>query len=252
MNATRSVTLESAVRMGAGSSNGSSWSCARPPSGPCGERPRPGAVGAVLAGLLVLALALAPALVVLGGGQDRVGNSERERPAISAPAVGSVVQRVDGPHVVVATGTAPIAGPWQMETYTSERLADPDTGEEYQPTGLRCLGLAVLDHGGWSGQCGEIPRTPGFSPLQESVPNPGAPGPVREILVYGRAPERASAVRVTAARGFVTKAQFFEGPEGTRGDFYLVAIPPDLRDSRVNWIDRDGRPGSRGHALLPP
>jgi hypothetical protein len=32
-------------------------------------------------------------------------------------------------------------------------------------------------------------------------PNPGAPGPKKEILVYGRAPEGASAVRVTADEG---------------------------------------------------
>ncbi len=80
----------------------------------------------------------------------------------------------------------------------------------------------------------------------------GSPGPAREILVYGRAPERASAVRVTARGEAPIEADRFEGPAGTRGDFYLVAVPPDLEGARVNWFDRDGRPGSRGHSLLPP
>jgi hypothetical protein len=35
------------------------------------------------------------------------------------------------------------------------------------------------------------------------------------------------------------------------GDFFLIAIPPELKNGRVNWIDRDVREGSRGIALLP-
>ena len=211
--------------------------------------PRPGPVLAVVTGLVVLAVALVPALVVLGGDSERAGDLRDGGPGSAPAPVGSVVQRADGPHVVVATGTTRVAGAWQMETYTSDRLADPETGEEYQPAGLPCLGLVVLAEGGLGGQCGEFPRTPGFSPLQESVPNLG---PAREILVYGRAPERASAVRVTARGEAPIEADRFEGPAGTRGDFYLVAVPPDLEDARVNWYDGAGRPGSRGHSLLPP
>jgi hypothetical protein len=35
------------------------------------------------------------------------------------------------------------------------------------------------------------------------------------------------------------------------GDFYLMAIPAELKNGRVNWLDRDGREGSGGIALLP-
>ena len=35
------------------------------------------------------------------------------------------------------------------------------------------------------------------------------------------------------------------------GDFYLVAAPPQWAGGRVNWIDENGREGSRGHELLP-
>jgi len=41
------------------------------------------------------------------------------------------------------------------------------------------------------------------------------------------------------------------GPAGVNGDFYLVAAPPQWAGGRVNWIDENGREGSRGHELLP-
>ncbi len=44
---------------------------------------------------------------------------------------------------VVATGTARGIGPWQLEATRSTRLADPDSGELYQPEGLRCLSSAT-------------------------------------------------------------------------------------------------------------
>jgi hypothetical protein len=77
-------------------------------------------------------------------------------------------------------------------------------------------------------------------------------GPVKEILVYGRTPEQTSAVRVTAEGGARIDADLFEGPEGTSGGFYLVAVPADLKHGHVNWIDRDGHQASRGQELLPP
>ena len=61
----------------------------------------------------------------------------------------------------------------------------------------------------------------------------------------GRAPCGSRPMRACGSR------PLFESPKRIRGDFYLVAIPPDLRGGRVNWFDRAGRPGSRGHWLLP-
>lgn len=217
----------------------------------------PTAGGVLVAGLTIalLALALVPALVLLGDGDDPA-----DEPA-SVPAVapvGTVIPKGEGTprrqedSLVVATGVAPVAGPWQMETTRSTRLADPATGEEYQPAGLRCLELYLPDSpvgptGG--GQCGEFPRTPGFSRVQMTVRNDQ--GEAREILVYGRAPAEASAVVVTVDGVSRRSVEPFEGPPKTDGDFYLIPIPPEWERGRVTWLDANGNEGSRGHALMP-
>jgi hypothetical protein len=221
--------------------------------------------GAAAAAIAAVGLAVTVALVVLGGGSDDAGNRavvDHQSVAPSPLPVGSVIRRNGEEHIVVATGTAPGAGPWQLEAYKSTRLADPETGEEYQPAGLPCLGVALLDPPPddptlLSGGCGEFPRTPGFGRGQMSVPPggrraDGTPVRVREILVYGRAPEGASAVVLTADGGVRDRMEPFEGPESVAGDFYLFAVPPDLKNGRVNWLDGKGNEGSRGIELLPP
>jgi hypothetical protein len=203
-----------------------------------------GASVAVAVTLVALGLALVPILAVLGRGDEGVPT-----PSLERPRVGTVLERGDERHTVVATGVAPVAGRWQMEAYRSTRLADPDTGEEYQPAGLRCLGLFLPGNGG-GGQCGEFPRTPGFSRITFSVPD--SHGTVREVLLYGRVPEQAKAIVVRRAGKTWVEVGPIEGPPSARGDFYLVALPPDQVKGRVNWIDRRGREGSRGIELLPP
>ncbi|HZC14382.1 MAG TPA: hypothetical protein VE270_10230 [Thermoleophilaceae bacterium] len=221
----------------------------------------PAARGLVVAALTLalLALAVVPALVLLGDGNDPA-----DEPA-SVPAVapvGTVIPKGEGTprrvetRTVVATGEAPVAGLWQMETYGSTRLADPETGEVYQPSGLRCLGLVLLDPP-WAlgptggGQCGEFPRTPGFGRVQHTVLD--SSGEAREILVYGRVPEEASSVVITVdgRRGSATQVEPFEGPPGAEGDFYLIPIPAEWDTGRVNWLDEHGNEGSRGHELMP-
>jgi hypothetical protein len=196
----------------------------------------------------LLAVAVAPIVFVLGSGSD-----SRDAPEPAQSPQPPELPRLPGERVV-ATGTAPVAGPWEMLTYESERLADPETGTVYQPAGLRCLGLRLPDpppdhSAGFGGQCGEFPRTPGFGRIQQTVPN--VRGGAREILVYGRVPEEAALVRVTSDGGARVEAEPIEGPPGETGDFYLVAVPPDTQ-GRVNWLHSDGSEGSRGIELLPP
>jgi hypothetical protein len=206
--------------------------------------PRVRAVAGVALAIAAVAIALVPVLAALGG---RDGEQAPGRP----PAVGGL------DSTVVATGTAPEAGPWRLETYVSERLADPESGEEYQPAGLRCLGIALADPpeevmSTFAGQCGEFPRTPGFSRLQLTVPD--ASGEAREVLVYGRAPEGAAGVVITPPDGgSPIEAELHEGPPGVPGDFYLRALEPGqaVEGARVNWIDAAGNEGSRGIELLP-
>jgi hypothetical protein len=197
----------------------------------------------------LLALAVAPIVLVLGSGDEE--GAPGLRSGLEAP------QRPDIPGYpdaeVVATGTAPVAGPWEIFTFRSERLTDPKSGEVYQPGGLGCLGVRLLDppasHSGVvSGQCGEFPRTPGFSRSQLTVPN--IAGGAREILVYGRAPEEAAWVRITFDGRGPVQVEPVEGPDGA--DYYLIAAPADASGGRVNWLDNDGKEGSPGHELLPP
>jgi hypothetical protein len=222
--------------------------------------PDRGATGVALAAVALVAIALVPALLVLGGGESTESGSPPP-PAEPAP-VGTVIEKGTGStfprdvdHTVVATGVAPVSGPWQMETYASTRLADPDTGEEFQPAGLPCLGVALLDPpegepSTFGGGCGEFRGSPDFGRRQQTVPSVVGQG--REILVYGEAPEEAVAVRVTADGGVRIERPTHEGPPGVTGDFYLVPVPPDLENGRVAWIDRDGKASDRDFELLPP
>ena len=125
----------------------------------------------------------------------------------------------------------------------------------YQPAGLRCLTIYALDPPdeaipAGSGQCGEFPRTPGFSRLQfgSSRPHSGS----KPVLVYGRVPRRATAVRILVPGQSPISAKLHEGPKSSSGDFYAVAVESPLPRARVNWFDENGNPGSRGIALLPP
>jgi hypothetical protein len=204
-----------------------------------------------VAAAALLAAAVFVALTVLGG------RDTKEAPLGAAPRpapVGTVIPKGEGSpprhrrSTVVATGTAPGIGPWQLEASRSSRLADRDTGEVYQPAGLRCLTLYPLDPpgdemAGASGQCGEFPRTPGFSRLQSGF------GPV---LVYGRVPKRARAVAILIPGRTSINARLHEGPPSARGDFYAVAVKPPLPRARINWFDQKGRPGSRGIELMLP
>jgi hypothetical protein len=213
------------------------------------RKPRRSVPVPAVAAALLLALALTPVVLVLGSGNS-------ESPEVRSPSQAPQRPAIPGfpGATVVATGTAPESGPWEMFTYTSERLADPESGEVYQPAGLPCLGLRLLDPppehaGGVGGQCGEFPRTPGFSRIQKTVPD--VAGGAREILVYGRAPEEAALVRLTPSDWEPLEMKPLEGPPG-EGDFYLFAVPSDIGDGRVNWIDAQGDEGSQGQELLPP
>jgi hypothetical protein len=156
-------------------------------------------------------------------------------------------------RTVVATGTAPVAGPWQMTLHESRRrVAD---GDLYEPEGLPCIFLKLLappeDTAVDGGYCGVQRKTPGFTRGQRTVPAVlGAQ--VREILVYGRAPEEADNVEISADGGMSLAVKTQEGPANAPGDFWLIATPPGLKNGRVYWIDEDGGARGPGVALLPP
>ena len=207
------------------------------------------------------AAAVVLTLVVTGGDERRAD----DRPAAGTPPprgalpVGTVIPKGEGTpprdseSTVVAIGTAPVTGPWQLEVWRDHGAPSPP-GE---PRG-RCLFIHPIDPpgavpGGFSGFCGGLGfrKTPGFSRAQHSVPGGGRRF-AKEILVYGRVPERARAVVITPKTGARIEVQPDEGPKSLSGDFFVIPIKPSFGPGKVNWIDRDGRPGSRGIRLLPP
>ena len=218
-----------------------------------------------LAVAALMAVAVGVVLAVSSGGGG--GSAQVTSGGPKVDPVGTVIRKGEGipPRAarsrVVATGTTPGIGTWQMEVSRSTALKS-DSGEVYQPAGLRCLSLFVIGRtangyvGG--GQCGEFPRTPGFSRIQltrvvfQGKPKRNRRLLRRPILVYGRAPERATTVVVTAPDGLRLETRPHEAPKGARGDFYALPVSQHHRGARVNWLDASGKPGSRGIALLPP
>jgi hypothetical protein len=127
----------------------------RPPRRAVGFGTAARGAGLVLAVTVALAVVLVPALLLLGGGDRRGGNMpapvQQPRPEDALPPVGTVIPKGEGGvprdsrSTVVATGTAPVVGSWQLDVSESTRLADPQTGEEFQPAGLPCLSVLLAD-----------------------------------------------------------------------------------------------------------
>jgi hypothetical protein len=145
--------------------------------------------------------------------------------------------RYTSDRTVVAAGETPHAGQWRLLIVRSSEGP--------------CLGFQAQGMGG--------PRSE-WQPVEESPIGEGcAPGSrdfeagmwtnPDEPLVYGRAPEQAAAVRVTAADGSERTGQLQEGPPDVRGDFYVVALPAGVDAREIGWVDTDGR--AHGRIALP-
>ena len=202
-------------------------------------------VAIALAVTLAIALALIPAAVLLGGG----GDAALREPAPDRPKP----QKPHGKgHRVVATGRAPVAGAWQLEVGRGEGVKDPKTGEVYEPAGLPCLYVFLHDPAGvgvsaGSGFCGTFRKTPGFTRLQHNVPS----RKVREVLLFGRVPARAKKLLLTA-EGVRIEFDPIRSPKLGHGAVYLRPVKTGMKRARINWLDAEGRPGSRGISLMPP
>ena len=111
---------------------------------------------------------------------------------------------------------------------------------------------------GGGGYCGDQRRTPGFTRGQFDVPASGrmAGGNrirTKQVLIYGRTPERAKYVVVTVPDSLRMRSPVQDGPKNLRGNYYLVAVPAHIgRGARINWLDENEKPGSRGNVLFPP
>jgi hypothetical protein len=213
------------------------------------ERPPRRAVPVpAIAAAALLALALAPIVLVLGSGSD---DAAPERQAASdapprPPGVRIVHRgvRYEPPGAtVLATGTSPVSGRWQLQTYEQEGAG-------------RCIGVALMDvdpqtEVTWSGTCPH----PGGSPLPvfiaQAIGVPPTPDQ-KEYLVYGWTPEEASAVELVRDGEVAVRVGTSEGPDGLDGDVYVMTLPPDPQvDGVMRWIGEDGRAGEEVRFRLP-
>ncbi len=227
------------------------------------RRPRrPVSVGQVLgalAGTALVAMAVAVVVAVSGGGDG--GDSGQVTGGRAPDPVGTVIPKSETDYetraLVVANGTAPVHGPWQIEVSRTSGERAPD-GTMMWPAGY-CLWLNVLDPpdkttGGRSGHCGSprslgFRKTPGFSRAQG--PARARPRP-NEVLVWGRVPDRATKVVITAPGRRRIAVLPEEGPKTFPGQYYVIPVKPPMPGARINWLDPNGRPGSRGIGLMPP
>lgn len=227
------------------------------------ERParRPLGAGQALgfaAAAALVAVAVAFTMTVRGGGD---GDAARVTAAVTPDPVGTVIPKEDLPYetraLVVANGEAPVTGPWQIEV--SRTKGQRDTSGAIMWRRGYCVWLHLLDPpdgkpGGRSGHCGSprslgFRKTPGFSRAQD--PTPLRPPP-KEVLVWGRVPERAEKVVITAPDGLRIAVRPTDGPKTFPGRYYGIPVSPGHPGARINWLDAAGRPGSRGIGLMPP
>lgn len=138
---------------------------------------------------------------------------------------GAGSQRVE--QIVIATSSTPVSGRWQMTSFV-------ENGEQ-------CLQLKLLDSGqGMGTAAGSCGYGSTFTAASSGTVD-DAEGS-NEILVYGRAPEQATTVELTAKDGQRITSKIHEGPPSVAGDFYLIAAPSGHEYALINWMDEQGIP----------
>lgn len=151
--------------------------------------------------------------------------------------VGSVISLSEEPQgdgltyvsdrTVVATGRAETAGRWRMS------VAESNLGF--------CFAIELLDQAAPGSRGPMLAEGCGGAGGNFDAGSLGGGTWLRDAtLVYGSAPERATAVRVTA-EGFSRTTRTHEGPADVSGDFYVVEVPrKGLRNALVKWLDAEG------------
>jgi hypothetical protein len=146
-------------------------------------------------------------------------------------------------EVVLATGEAPVGGPWRLTAHKSEAIVSD--GEEVQPPGLPCLQFLLLaprkGNFAGSGQCGA--RDDGF--IVQGVPVEDEYGRT-EVILWGHAPEQASGIELTGYGSDSIRADTIDGPDGFDGDVWVLPAPTYIKDAQVDWLDSEGNPA--GHS----
>jgi hypothetical protein len=222
---------------------------------------------AAVAATSIVVLSVAAALLVFAGGGGRVAD-EGTRPGLSP--VGTVIPKGSGTpprserSMVVAAGETAVGGPWQLEVFRFRPAKGPGPREPLMHGG-NCLMLYLpaapgVRRPGLGGYCGAgnlgFRKRPGFSRQQTIVPPRGGRG----VVIFGRAPKRASKIVVTAPGALRIVVDPQPAPPGFKkrfgfdAAFYAVGMRArrPLPGARMNWLDASGRPGSRGIRLMSP
>jgi hypothetical protein len=217
-------------------------------------------IGQALGALAAVGLLVAAVLVVTGvslGGEERGQLAGGRQP----DPVGTVIPKgkahLETRALVVANGVAPVSGPWQIEV--SRTKGERDTEGVVMWRRGYCLWIHLLEPPdraliGRSGFCGGprslgFRKTPGFSRAQTVGPVRPAP---KETLVWGRVPDRAAKVVISAPGHPRIEVVPEPGPKRFPGQYYAIPVTPPMKGARINWLDESGRPGSRGIGLMPP
>jgi hypothetical protein len=165
--------------------------------------------------------------------------------------VGSIVPAGEDPgfehdrpspeQVVLASGMAPVAGPWRVTAYRSEGLAD-EHGDVLEAKGLPCIRFLLTAPPPTNPINGSaFCLAPGKQPFNMmSVPVVDEASARNELILYGFAPRNAAGVQLTAADGNTIRTD--TEPGGTRfpGTVWVIAAPSGLEAAELDWIDRSG------------
>src|SRR5215212_1246635 len=144
-------------------------------------------------------------------------------------------------QAVLASGTAPIAGPWRVTTYRSQGIAD-ERGDVLEAKGLPCIRFLLT-------------APPAANPINGSafclapgkqtfnlmtLPVIDEASAKKEVILYGFAPKNAAGVQLTAADGTTIRTN--TEPGGTRfpGAVWVIAAPAGLEAPELDWIDASG------------
>lgn len=142
-------------------------------------------------------------------------------------------------QTVLATGTSNVGGSWRLTAHKSEK-------SEGQPAGLPCIRLALTDPPTGtpllsSGFCGEVIKGFGVGSL------PVTNGDEAELLLFGIAPDDATAVEFRKSNGTASRSDTQVGPASfERGRVFVMRTTPTSEEDKVVWLDETGQPGTTG------
>lgn len=144
-------------------------------------------------------------------------------------------------QAVLAAGTAPVGGPWQLTTYRSEGIVD-DQGDVAEAQGMPCIRFLLTGPPARNPINGSAfclaPGKPDFN--ASSIPVLDESSGKNELIVYGFAPRNAAGVQLTAADGKTIRSDTEPGGPKFPGNVWVIAAPPGLEAAELDWVDRSG------------